>query len=350
MADKLIEGIWDCPYCDAKGIGGLRKYCPNCGHPQDKGTKFRVGEEKRYLTDEEKENVGKGPDWGCEYCGSMNRASFKFCSNCGAPKEADTKDYFQLRVAETQKEQKEKEKKEERKTTQNEKKPKMTKKRFFLLAALFAIVLLGIQMCSPKAFKGTIDSKTWERNIEIEELTTVEESDWTIPSGGRELYTKRKIRSYEKVFDHYETKTKSVPYQVEDGYDTSYTDNGDGTFTEHQTPKYRTEYREEEYEEAVYRDEPVYDTKYYYEIDKWIHNRDVSSKGKNDEPYWGDTDLEENEREGKKTEKYELTVLVDKGKKKKEYIYETDFDTWKSFKKGQKVDVTISIGTIDKIE
>ena len=50
MADKLIEGIWDCPYCDAKGIGGLRKYCPNCGHPQDKGTKFRVGEETRYKT------------------------------------------------------------------------------------------------------------------------------------------------------------------------------------------------------------------------------------------------------------------------------------------------------------
>ena len=352
MADKLVEGIWDCPYCDAKGIGGLRKYCPNCGHPQDKGTKFRLGEEKRYLTDEETESVGKGPDWGCEYCGSMNKASFKFCANCGAPKEADTKDYFQLREEESKKEQKAKEEQKVKaeQEAKSEKRSKRTKKRFFLLAALFALILLGIQMCSPKAYTGTIDARTWERNIEIEKLTTVEESDWSVPSGGRQLYTKREIRTYKQVFDHYETKTRSVPYQVEDGYDTSYSDNGDGTFTEHKTPKYRTEYRTEEYEEAVYRDEPVYDTKYYYEIDKWKHSRDVSSKGSDEEPYWGEVKLDEKEREGKKTETYVLTIVANKGKKSKEYTYETDLDTWKSYKKGQKVEITVSLGSIDEIK
>lgn len=346
MADKLVEGIWDCPYCDAKGIGGLRKYCPNCGHPQDKGTKFRVGEEKRYLTEDESKEVGKGPDWACEYCDSMNRASFKFCASCGAPRDGENKDYFQLREAEKQKELKQKEAMAEK-----EPQPKFTKKRFILIAAFLALMFFIVNAFMPKDYSGEIAAKSWDRSIEIEKYTTVEESDWSIPSGGRQLYTKREIRTYNQVFDHYETRTKEVPYQVEDGYDTSYTDNGDGTFTEHQTPKYRTEYRTEEYEEAIYRQEPVYDTKYYYEIDKWIHDRDVTSEGKADEPYWPELKLTDKEREGKKLEKYVLTISVSKKKNKtKEYTYETSYDTWKKYKTGQKVEVTVVAGNVDKIE
>ena len=97
MSERLVEGIWDCPYCEATAIGGLKKYCPNCGHPQDKGTKFRMGTEIRYLTEEETEKVGREPDWACEYCASLNNAKFKYCSNCGASRDRENKDYFQLR-------------------------------------------------------------------------------------------------------------------------------------------------------------------------------------------------------------------------------------------------------------
>lgn len=351
MADRIVEGIWDCPYCEAKAIGGLRKYCPNCGHPQDKGTKFRVGEEKRYLTEEEKETHGKGPDWSCGYCDALNNSTFKFCASCGAKREADDKDYFQLREAERLKEQKKQETKQAA--------PPPKKNRFLLLAVIIGLVLLAFNMCSAKDYGGTITAKAWERNIEIEQLTTVEESDWNIPSGGRELYTKREIRTYNQVFDHYETRTRQVPYQVEDGYDTSYTDNGDGTFTEHQTPRYRTEYRTEEYEEAVYRDEPVYDTKHYYEIDKWVHKRDVSTSGAADEPYWGETKLAKAksdngvgaEREGNKTEMFQLTISVSKKKNKsKEYNYECDLSTWSKYKVNQKIEVTLQSGKVKAIE
>ena len=108
MGDKIVEGIWDCPYCDATSIGGLQKYCPNCGHPQDKDTKFRLGEKKRYLTDDEISKVGTDPDWACDYCDSLNNSKYKYCHNCGASREKDTKDYFDLHQTSNNKKQKKK--------------------------------------------------------------------------------------------------------------------------------------------------------------------------------------------------------------------------------------------------
>ena len=76
-----------------------------------------------------------------------------------------------------------------------------------------------------------------------------------------------------------------------DHYNTeySYSDNGNGTFTEHtkQVPVYKTEYYEETHQEPVYRQDPVYATKYYYDIDKWFDSgRDYPSSGTDQNPYW----------------------------------------------------------------
>ena len=40
---KLVEGLWDCPYCDTTSIKASQKTCPNCGHPQDENTVFYSG-------------------------------------------------------------------------------------------------------------------------------------------------------------------------------------------------------------------------------------------------------------------------------------------------------------------
>ena len=34
---KIIEGLWDCPFCGNKRIRAGQKTCPDCGHPQDLG-------------------------------------------------------------------------------------------------------------------------------------------------------------------------------------------------------------------------------------------------------------------------------------------------------------------------
>ena len=53
---KIVVGYWDCPYCKNKGISGLEKRCPACGHSQDAGTKFYMKEEKEYVAQDKEEN------------------------------------------------------------------------------------------------------------------------------------------------------------------------------------------------------------------------------------------------------------------------------------------------------
>ena len=135
-----------------------------------------------------------------------------------------------------------------------------------------ALIALFVFIFIPREYDVSVVEKTWSRTINLEELRTVEESDWSVPSGGRTLYTQQEIHHHDNVLDHYETKTKTESYQVISGYEThsSYSNNGNGTFTEHsyKTPIYSTEYRTVTYEEPVYKSVPVYKTKYYYEIDK----------------------------------------------------------------------------------
>lgn len=33
---KIIEGLWDCPFCGNKRIRAGQKTCPDCGHPRTK--------------------------------------------------------------------------------------------------------------------------------------------------------------------------------------------------------------------------------------------------------------------------------------------------------------------------
>ena len=50
---KLVEGLWDCPFCGNKRIRAGQKTCPSCGHPQDENTKFYMPDEIKYVSDEE---------------------------------------------------------------------------------------------------------------------------------------------------------------------------------------------------------------------------------------------------------------------------------------------------------
>lgn len=379
MSERLVEGIWDCPYCEATAIGGLKKYCPNCGHPQDKGTKFRMGTEIRYLTGEETEKVGREPDWACEYCASLNNAKFKYCSNCGAPRDKENKDYFQLRdeerkvkkvvkqsekVEETVKEKVEESVERQVEETVKPRLPinsKILKYVLMVMAAIIAVstsVMLLINLLTPREYYGTITDKTWERKINIEEYCTLSENDWTLPLDGRLQYTTEEIHHYEKVFDHYETKTKEVSEQVFDGYDVAYSDNGNGTFTEHSTPRYRTEYRTETYQEPVYRDEPVYRTMYYYEIDRWVHSRSVKTAGRSDDPYWGEPNLSNpgkteigSERESGRKEKYSMKISVAKKNDKiKVYKYSLPQSEWEQYSDGQEVTIVVKLGRVKEVK
>lgn len=366
MSGRIVEGLWDCPYCNSKRIGGLTKHCPTCGHPQDENTHFYMGEKKNYLEDTATQTYGKGADWVCEYCGSLNRVNYKYCSNCSAPKDESTKDYFSN--------------KGEKKTAtasqsgalkavygkNNNKKFKhfweveeedsfATLLRACILNPLtigiVAIIALIIFLARPVTDTVKVEDKNWSRSIEVEDWRTVQESDWEVPESGRVYDKQREIHHYTQVLDHYETESRLVSEQVYDGEDVSYyyVDNGDGTFTEEtqSTPRYRTETHTENVSVPVYRDEPVYETKYYYEIEKWIVIRTETSEGGQDEPYWPEINLSGMEREGTHSETY--CISCRDADKNKSYNFELPQRIWETIINGSEIEITHRGDNVEKI-
>ena len=326
---KLVMGYWDCPYCRTKGIEGINQECPNCGATRDRGTKFYIKQgQKTYLTEEQSKNKGKGADWICPYCHALNSITSDKCKDCGGNKYESEENYFGK--TKTSIEEKDSKstidkpiKQNNNQYNQDTTKSTLTNivnlifsRKYLVIFGIIATLFLIISLCVGiyhKTHKTFIPNTfLWETKIEIEHYETCHESDWNIPSGGRETNHESRIHHYNHVIDHYQTVTKSR--QVQDGYDVSYTysDNGDGTFTEHEhrTPRYRTEYYSEE--EPVYIDVPVYKTYYFYDIERWVSKYYEVENGTEKTIAWKEYTLKDDTwREGDRIVEYNVKGLID---------------------------------------
>ena len=246
---KIIEGLWDCPFCGNKRIRAGQKTCPDCGHPQDENTKFYMPDEIKYVSEEEAEKISRNPDWQCSFCGSLNSDDLNVCKNCGATKEDSERNYFEMRQQEEEKKRKKEEKKEscQKNIPQNTPKKKPLLRRVLLILGIFAAIIFGMMSClAPKMQK------------------------------------------------------------------------------------------------PVYRKEPVYATKYYYEIDKWTVVDTAKSSGNDQNPSWPEPKLKDGQRTGAEEEHYFVTATYEKKKGKTETgRYEMDFSQWKELKKGEKIELKI---------
>ena len=347
---KLLEGVWDCKYCDTKKIRGSIRNCPNCGKPRDEDTEFYLAEPGNYVQDPSK--VSKNPDWVCSFCGSLNADSAAYCTSCGASRQDSEKNYLE-RKQERQEKKEELERLEAQAgssapktgSTGQEVKASPIRKLLPLFLLLIPIILLVV-MFMPKKKGIQVESKLWQRSVAIEQNTTFSESDWDLPSGAYNVSRKTELFTYEQVLDHYETKTRTASREVLDGYDTQvtgYKDLGNGYFEEieEKVPRYRTEYYTETYQEPVYRSEPVYRTKYYYDIDRWVFSREETTSGENSEPYFASPALARNEREGDRSESYQI---VSGGK-----TYNISYDLWQQMETGKNYEVKISGSNIREI-
>ena len=116
MADRIVRGYWDCPYCDSADIDGLVDNCPNCGRHKPENTKYHlkgaiphenkiykksmVGESDVLNTEElqkagisEEECDGNHKEWVCSYCNSLNNWADDICTSCGSPRDEATLEY-----------------------------------------------------------------------------------------------------------------------------------------------------------------------------------------------------------------------------------------------------------------
>ncbi len=343
---RIIEGYWDCAYCGTKHILGRNRNCPNCGKPRGEDAVFAHDAPSEENLVEKPEEVSKEADWHCEFCDSLNPASAKFCESCGSPRSDKT--YFQMKE--------EHQKKQEAAQAIASPPPPAApaKSRLPLLLLIAAAIALIFFLTRPAKADLTVQGMEWARSVTVEEQKTLQESGWNVPSGARVYDEKREVQTYTQVLDHYETREREVEEEYIDHYEdvvVGYEDLGNGYFEEitESQPVYETRYYTETYEEPIYVTVPVYGTKYYYEIDRWVFEREENSAGSAGEsPYWPELNLEDNEREGDRTEQYTLTAVDGKDKV---YTYTCSGQAeWEKFHVGDTFNATLSGNRIVQIQ
>ena len=332
---QMIEGRWDCSSCGRKMIPGRYKHCPGCGKGRGEDVKFYIADPNDVVASDVPE---QGPDWMCEYCESYNPDSAKFCANCGAERSGKT--YFDI-----QKEQEAKQQPQQMPVTRSApSRGGWIKWALIALAVLAAVFFLG----RPHDSDASVTAKSWQRQIAVEVYQWVKDSGWSLPDGAVMQSSSREIRTYRDVFDHYETRTRQVPESYITGYSTQYRDMGNGYFESYQVPEYGTRYRTEEYQEKIYRQEPVYDTWYEYTEQRWEYDRTLTASGTDDAPYWPELTLAaDTEREGGRDEEYRM-VCTDKDGAHSLRMTQAE---WEKYKVGDNVVLTISAsGTVQEIK
>lgn len=359
---KHVWGYWDCS-CGRKHIRGDKTTCPGCGHPRDEHTKFYMNSSKKEYVDDK--DINNDPDWICSYCNSQNRANSDTCEQCGAPRIESRKNYFTRENSSNNENNSD--------NTSSDKSPETQLTRMnptekpvsdtmssigkvknwmtannrrimkigIISVSLICVVLSLIWLFTPVERTMQIEGFEWQRTITIEENRKFEESGWSLPAGADLKYTRSEIRSYEQVFDHYETVTHQVQRERITGYKdvvTGYRDLGNGQFEEitSREPIRETYWDTETEQKAVYRDEPVYDTKYYYSIWRWVTTRNVTTSDAGKDPKWGTYTLGDKEREGSRYEHYYLTGRINDSMQK----FETSRTKWDSLNTGDNISFT----------
>jgi hypothetical protein len=153
---------------------------------------------------------------------------------------------------------------------------------------------------------------SWSRAIEIQQYQTVQESAWSIPQGGRET------RHYE-AFHHY-NHIVTGSRQVCSGTGKTQTCSTQLTYTDY----------------------PVYQTRYDYDIDRWITVRTPERHGIGHNAEWPDvSDLKEgtalgSERAGTRISRYTVAFTRD-------YALDITEERWRGFTPGMRAVLILNI-------
>lgn len=166
-----------------------------------------------------------------------------------------------------------------------------------------------------------IDMLKWRAIADIQEWKPCNESGWEVPEGAIVYKEQEEIKSYKIV--GYETKYIVEEYQELVGY-----------YRPTWRPRYETRNKTVSYQEAI--KEPVYATKYYYIIDRWVHLIYVElAYGYNQDYNYPDYICAENER----VHNVEYQYLVKFEGEESNISHPVDKDTWESLQVGQEISV-----------
>lgn len=172
-----------------------------------------------------------------------------------------------------------------------------------------AITAIGVgiyEADKPVTSEGIVQTVSWERTIYIQKRETVKKSGWNVPKGGRVYDTSWEFKEF---------------INVPSGKD----QNGNTT----------------------YKQEAKYATKYYYEVDEWNNDREITTNAISDKrgdivgPYWGEIgELSDDERIGRQEEAFYICIVDRETKAIKEFEV-SDYE-WRNVARGDYVRVSHS--------
>ena len=342
----IREGRWDCESCGIAGNLGRAVHCPGCGLPRPDGTRFYLPEDAEEVTDAARlAQARAGADWVCEHCGASARATDEDCPGCGAPRgDSGTQDVHEYAMDEIPRDGR------KRRPRPLAAAAPTAPKRYTGRILLVALVLLGWLFFRKREIEGVVEGTSWTRTTEIEAYRTLRESGFNLPEGARPVRSYRAVERYNQVLDHYVTRERQVSERVQTGsrtYTCGSRDTGNGYFEDVTCtePTYETRYRSETYEDPVYRQEPVYGTKHDYDIDRWVRDTVLTTRGEAHTPAdtagprWPAPRLRDRQREAAKTEEY---VVRYKGENGKTYEHKLPFDRFRDLRIGSPVRLKVS--------
>ncbi len=274
---SIREGKWDCKTCGQKGNRGPNTYCGACGSPRPDNVEFYLPDNAEEITDQALiDEAMSGADWICSYCSTQNNAFDSYCVACGN-KTTEDQGNKKLQEKETYFDQS-----DSPEISSNQKPSKGIFKKLLIGAGTIAaafIILAGLS-----TLETDVDMKvtklSYESSLAFEEYKNIREESWSLPQGASAVSTFRAIHHYNKVPDGYVTKTRNVKVKVgERKVKVGKKDMGNGYFKDiyKNVPVY--ENRTEKYQEQVFRQVPVFMTKYRYNIMKWVTMGPYKTKG-----------------------------------------------------------------------
>ncbi len=314
MADLI--GLWDCDSCGLTNTGTNTK-CDSCSASTPKtgpyknavyvgdalgNSPYYLGEKPKTVSKKEEHITKGGSNWRCSHCSTENHTLNKDltevteCKNCGnshdhqdqhrLKKDNDYVNLFTKKISSNKyqtaqfsnNELSQKSSPSSKETSLTLEKRREKKYSIIILLSLISVVLIficyyfffSIQEFSVKAI-----DKSWERTLEIQKEVTVIEEGWSIPSGGRKQRSWRAQSGTKQV----QVGTETESYRCQTGsetYNCGHTDNGNGTFSPNTCT--RPTYGSCTRTVPRYETQPVYDTRYEFEIERWKHARYYPTK------------------------------------------------------------------------